>query len=186
MSKWSQNGYPVLEQSQTFRWDLPLKGTTKRHLILKPGDAGFVLAHFALWYHERVESITSGVWDDWGWASRPVRGSSTIISNHASGTAMDLNAVKHPLGAVGTLKFWVARVKGQNGLRKEYAIQRINRFLNRKYNGVIRSGAFYQHRKDEMHYEINTGTLAVSRLAAKLRKSKRGKRLIKANPGYRF
>lgn len=177
----SQNGYPVLTQSETFRWDLPIREAAHRHLILKPGNAGFVLAHFALWYHERVESILPGVWDEWGWASRAIRGS-TVISNHASGTAMDLNAVKHPLGVRGTLRFWLRLRKG----RRELAEDRINRVLKRTYGNVIRGGLNYVSRPDEMHYEINADATRVGVLAARLRKTKRGQRIIRANPGYRW
>lgn len=173
----SQNGYRVLSQDETFVWKLPIDGA-ERHLILRPGNAGFVLAHFALWYHERVEKLNEGLWDEWGWAARTIRGSYEI-SNHASGTAIDLNATKHPLGVVGTLKFWLKR-----GSKQELAETRINRVLNTIYGNVIRGGLNYSGRKDEMHYEINADRLRVSIVARRLRKTKRGQRLMKANPGY--
>lgn len=175
----SQNGYPVLESHETFRWDLPLRDGAKRHLVLKPGDAGFVLACFAVWYHEKVEKINEGIWDEWGWASRPIRGSS-VISNHASGTAIDLNATKHPLGVRGTLKFWLSK-----GTRKELAEQRINRVLDGIYMNSVRGGYSYTTRVDAMHYEINKPFTVVSVVAARLRKTTRGQRVLKANPGYR-
>lgn len=178
MSSRSQNGWPVLDQSETFKWVLPIQGAP-RHLILRPGNAGFVLAHFALWYHERVQELNEGIWDEWGWAARAIRGSNTI-SNHASGTAIDLNATKHPLGAVGTLKFLLKR-----GTRQELAEVRINRVLRGIYENVIRGGLNYSGRKDEMHYEINVLPGLVRTVAARLRKTKRGKRLMKANPGYK-
>jgi HK97 family phage portal protein len=40
---------------------------------------------------------TSTTADDWGYAERPIRGS-TVVSNHASGTAIDLNATCWTLG----------------------------------------------------------------------------------------
>lgn len=174
----SQNGWTVLDQDETFKWVLPIKGAS-RHLILRPGNAGFVLAHFALWYHERVEKINEGIWDDWGWAARAIRGSNTI-SNHASGTAIDLNATKHPLGVVGTLRFLLKR-----GNRQELAEARIRKVLNGIYGNVIRGGLDYADRKDEMHYEINSDKYRVGVVAARLRNTKRGQRLMKANPRYK-
>lgn len=179
MSK-SQNGYEVLSADETFRWDLPLKDEPKRHLILKPGDAGFVLAVFALWYHERIEKINLGIWDEWGWAVRPIR-DSYVISNHASGTAIDLNAIKHPLGVRGTLRFFLTWQKS----KKELAEQRIRRALSEQFDDVIRAGLNYTGRPDEMHYEIVRAYPEVSALAKKLRKTSRGKRVMQANPGYR-
>lgn len=178
MSK-SQNGYPVLTQDQTFKWILPLRDEPKRHLVLKPGDVGFVLAYFAVWYHERVQKINQGIWDEWGWASRPIRGSS-VISNHASGTAIDLNATKHPLGVRGTLKFWLKK-----GTRQELAEQRIRRHLDKTFDNTIRAGLDYTGRADEMHYEADEPYSAFFQLAKKLRKTRRGKRILKANPEYR-
>ena len=137
------------------------------------------MAHFPLWYHERVESILPGTCDEWGWASRPIRGSE-VISNHASGTAIDLNAVKHPLGAIGTLRFWL-----KLGTRQELAETRIRRTLRGIYRNVIRGGLDYSSRKDEMHYEINADHVRVSLLATRLQKTKRGQRIMKANPGYK-
>lgn len=178
MSK-SQNGYPVLTWDETFKWDLPLRNGPKRHVVLKPGDVGFVLAYFAVWYHERVDNINIGIWDEWGWASRPIRGDSDI-SNHASGTAIDLNATKHPLGVRGTLKFLVGR-----GSRVELAEERIRRVLNRKFDNTIRAGLNYTGRADEMHYEADEPYSSFFIVAKRLRKTRRGKRILKANPGYR-
>ncbi len=63
-----------------------------------------------------------------------------VLSNHSSGTAIDLNAPRHPLGTSGTFS----------------ATQRshIRSILN-SCNGVVRWGGDYSGRKDEMHFEIN-------------------------------
>src|SRR5690606_27057234 len=82
-----------------------------------------------------------GALDDWGYAERPIRGSS-VISNHASGTAIDLNATKHPLGASGTFT--------------STQVTRIREILAVTRNHV-RWGGDYTGRKDEMHFEINDG-----------------------------
>lgn len=159
----SQNGWPVIGSSaQCKKWVIPGTG---RHLILAPGAPGLVLAHFALWFHEKIEPLNTGEWDDWGWAYRPIRGSSTI-SNHASGTAADLNAVKHPMGRSNTFSAW-QRTKIKFRLRT-------------KYRGAIVWGAKWS-RPDDMHFELSSDQRRVSRVAADLRSTKRGRRLLAAN-----
>lgn len=98
--------------------------------------AGKLLAAFAAEFHEQVEPIDEGTLDDWGYCFRLVRGGTTL-SNHSSGTAIDLNASKHPLGKVGTF------TKEQSADIRE---------LCAKYG--LRWGGDYNGRKDEMHFEI--------------------------------
>jgi hypothetical protein len=65
------------------------------------------------------------------------RGSDKVLSNHSSGTAVDLNALKHPLGKSNTF------TKDQTN-----TIQ----LLLVKYG--LSWGGNYKRRKDEMHFEI--------------------------------
>ena len=59
-------------------------------VALRKGDVSVVLLWCANRWHETVEPL---VWPGvWGYAERLVRGSTTTISDHASGTAIDLNA----------------------------------------------------------------------------------------------
>lgn len=99
--------------------------------------AGVILAAFAAEFHEKIEPIDKGQLDDWGYAYRPVRGQTTGLSNHASGTAIDLNATKHPLGKENT--FTGVQVIRLRELVKKYG---------------LRWGGSYKSRKDEMHFEI--------------------------------
>lgn len=171
----SENGWLVITDagnSRLRKWKIP---GTDRHLILRDGSAGFLLAHYALWYHRHIERLDVGEWDEWGWAVRPVRGKVSGYSNHASGTAMDLNATKHPLGKGGTLLF---KIKGVA------ALARIKTRLL-LYRGCIRSGAFYSGRKDEMHYEIDAPMWEVEEVARRLLGSPLGIEILKANPGAR-
>lgn len=160
----SQNGWSVIAPNETYKWVIP---GTDRHLILRKGAAGFVLAHLALWYHESVEPLNTGVWDDWGYAVRPVRGF-TVISNHASGTAMDLNAVKHGMGVKNTFT-----LKQKVKVRARLVWMR----------GVVRWGEDYHTRVDGMHFEINRGYSPTHALAKRLAKTPRGKRVLAANKG---
>ena len=170
----SQNGWPALTGRQSGplprlrRWLIPGTG---RHLILRDGSAGFVLAHFALWWHERVERLDTGVWDEWGWAPRPIRGSTTV-SNHSSGTAMDLNATQHPLGRPVHATF-TAREASRIRRRVAWA----------RYGGVLRWGGDYRARPDGMHVELVRPLASVERVGRRLAKTSRGRRLLAANPG---
>lgn len=104
---------------------------------IRGGDAGIVLRHVAEQYHRRVEPLVKG-WC-WGHAYRAVRGSAST-SNHASGTAIDCNAPRHPLGRRGTFN------DGQVAAIRE---------ILRECSGVVRWGGDYAGRPDEMHFELN-------------------------------
>lgn len=168
----SQNGWPALAygSSTLHTWVIPAKNGAVR-LTLRNGSAGFLLVHFLLWFSEVIEDLTgSHPADDWGFAPRPIRGSTTTLSNHASGTAADANATEHPLGVRGTLsvlekaKIW-ARLK--------------------LYRGTLRHGAFYSGRVDEMHVEINAPLSVCEKVAQRLIDTPRGRRILEANPGQR-
>lgn len=98
---------------------------------------GPILAAFAAEFHKTVEPIDEGTLDDWGYAYRPVRGQTTGLSNHASGTAIDINATKHPLGKEHTFT-----------APQEVILQA----LVKKYG--LRWGGNYKTRKDDMHFEV--------------------------------
>jgi hypothetical protein len=109
-----------------------------------------LLVGFAAEFHELIEPIDEGTLDDWGYAYRDVRGSTTSLSNHSSGTAIDLNATQHPLGKVGT--FPIEKVPMIRALAKKY--------------GLLWGGD-YRNRKDEMHFEV---TLTPAKAAALIKK----------------
>jgi hypothetical protein len=98
-----------------------------------------------------VEPIDGGTLDDWGYCFRNVRGTTDKLSNHASGTAIDLNATKHPLGHAGT--FTVMQTVLIQALCKKYG---------------IKWGGDYKGRKDEMHFEIDLTPEKASALIIKL------------------
>ena len=144
----SQNGWTAYDRTLIERWEVP--GGV---LPLRKGAAGTVLVWLATQFHHRVEPL---VWPGcWGYAERTIVGS-TVVSNHASGTAMDLNAPAHPLGAAGT--FSAAQVAELRRLLAECG-------------GVIRWGGDYGVRKDEMHFEIIEGPAAVEAVALRLEHS---------------
>lgn len=166
----SQNGWPALSTSSSklHLWQVP---GTDRTFRLRNGSAGFILCHFILWYHETIQrlNLKGDVWDEWAWAYRPVRGSTSDLSNHSSATAVDLNATRYPLGTL---------------LMKHWRLVKI-RIRLRLYRGCIRWGGDYEGRKDQMHFEINRPIARCERVARRLMKTKRGKRILAANPGQR-
>ena len=110
-----------------------------------------LLVTFAAEFHQHIEPIDEGGLDDWGYCFRQVRGSTDKLSNHASGTAIDLNATKHPLGAAGT--FTPMQTVLIQALSKKYG---------------LRWGGDYKNRKDEMHFEIDLTPEKASALIIKL------------------
>jgi hypothetical protein len=167
----SQNGWPVIESTTATtgprlrKWIIPGTG---RHLYARDGSAGFLLALFALWFHEVIERLDGGIWDEWGWAFRPIRGG-LETSNHASGTAVDLNATQHPLGARGTFR----RLRDAARIRLRLAFMR----------DVIRWGGDFTGRADEMHFEIDRPLARCENVAQRLTGTPRGRRILAANPG---
>lgn len=151
----SQNGWSANDRSviETYVVGNGIK------VALREGDAGFVLQHFANWFDANIRDIdlnyNNGDLDDWGYAERPIRGGSDL-SNHASGTAIDINATQWPLGSAPSKYLTAAEVAKVRAQLKFY-------------DGVIRWGGDYTGRKDPMHFEINSDAASVARVAAKIR-----------------
>lgn len=142
----SANGWPASADPEDI--DIVRKAVPGTDLKLKCAKAvAPLLIAFAADFHKQVEPIDKGTLDDWGYAYRKVRGSNSVVSNHSSGTAIDLNATKHPLGAVDTFT-----------TEQAATIRR----LCRKYG--LKWGGDYRYRKDEMHYEIALNPVQVETL----------------------
>jgi hypothetical protein len=130
----SQNSYPANNKSLIHSVTVP--GGT---IAVRKGPAGDLLIWFATQFHQHVEALE---WPgNWGYAERPIRGSSTVLSNHASGTAIDLNAPQHPLGSNPTSNFTTEQIS-------------TIRLLLGRMRGAIRWGGDYSGRKDPMHFEV--------------------------------
>ncbi|MCL1871823.1 MAG: M15 family metallopeptidase [Promicromonosporaceae bacterium] len=141
----SQNGWPVLTTAPAGR----LAWITGRVL---PGPVAAVFDYLARRIDAEVEHIDPAT--SWGWNDRNIRGSSTTRSNHASGTAVDFNAPRHPRGARGT--FTPAQAA-------------TIRAIVRSLDGVVRWGGDYTVGPvDEMHYELVGTPAQVAALAARL------------------
>ena len=132
----SHNGWPASQDRKAIGITSHIVPGTKIKLACAEAVAP-LLVNFAAEFDAKVEKIDKGTPDDWGYAFRTIRGSDVHVSNHASGTAIDLNATKHPLGKRGT--FTKAQEKTIRELCKKYG---------------LRWGGDYQVRADEMHFEV--------------------------------
>lgn len=148
----SQNGYlasPAREHIHT----VTVPGTNTR-LPVREGAAGDLLIWFAARWHREVEPLHDG-WS-WGWAYRPIRGGGAL-SNHSSGTAIDLNAPAHGLGTPARASFSAAQ------------IATIHRILV-DAQGCLRWGGDYSGRTDPMHTEVVKPEAECARVLAILTK----------------
>lgn len=138
MTVWSQNGLSANDPSLIQSVIIP--GTDVRVAVRK-GPVGDLLLYAAARWHVEVEPLRApdGVLDCWGYAARNVRGSNDI-SNHASGSALDLRARAHPLGTDPADNFTPAQI---SAIRKIVA----------DCSGCLRWGGDYFGRKDGMHIE---------------------------------
>jgi len=145
----SYNGWPASkEQAEIGIKAYKVEGTNLRLRCAE--KVAPLLINFAQEFNELIEPLEGGALDDWGYCYRDVRGVPGKLSNHSSGTAIDLNASKHPLGKVGT--FEASKVPMIRALAKKY--------------GLTWGGDWT--RKDEMHFEINLDAAKTAALITKL------------------
>jgi peptidoglycan hydrolase-like protein with peptidoglycan-binding domain len=151
----SQNGWRANDRSVWASRQVP--GTT-RYLTVHIGPAGDVLLEVAGLFDALVEDIDAafGTLDDWGGAERVIRGGYEL-SNHASATAIDLNALRHALGVPASRSFTATQIA---------TIHRILALTVVDGKQVVRWGGDYDNpshggvagsRPDSMHFEINDG-----------------------------
>ena len=146
----SYNGWPASkDQAEIGIKSYPVPGTAIKLRCAE--KVAPLLVGFAAEFHNLIEPLDVGANDDWGFNFRMVRGTTDKLSNHASGTAVDLNATKHPLGQVGT--FEPAKVPMLRALAHKYGLT---------------WGGDYKGRKDEMHFEISINAVKVAALITQL------------------
>ena len=150
MSLFSSNGWPASNDRNEIGIKSYAVPGCKTKLACAEGAAPLLIG-FAAEFHKLIEPIDEGTLDDWGYAFRMVRGTTDKLSNHSSGTAIDLNAPKHPLGKIGT--FPPEKVP-------------MIRALSAKYG--LKWGGDYVNRKDEMHWEVNLSPAKAASLIVKL------------------
>lgn len=129
---------------------------------VRAGDVHTVLQYVAEQMHARVEPVVRDDWhqaDDWGYSYRPNVNNPRALSCHASGTAIDYNATRHPNGRRGTYAV------GQ--------VAEIQRILA-EINGAVRWGGNFTGTRDEMHFEVVANAPALARVAERLRQPRHG------------
>lgn len=148
----SQNGWPVVDKAACDLGPL-IPGIVVPNGVLA-GDVAVVFRWLADRYDDVVEHLVPGTC--WGWFVKTIEGGDSI-SNHASATAIDLNADQHPMGQAAAKSFSAGQIMECRAIVKAAG-------------GVLRWGGDYSGRPDSMHWEINASAAAVKALAAKLRK----------------
>jgi hypothetical protein len=145
----SYNGWPASKEVESIRIkSYAIKGS---HVKLRCAYfAAPLLVAFAEQFNELIEPIDAGN-DDWGYCYREVRQVPGKLSNHASGSAIDLNSSKHILGNAGT--FPAEKVPMIQALAKKYGLA---------------WGGDYHNRKDEMHFELALDPVKAAKLIEKL------------------
>ncbi|GIG37807.1 M15 family metallopeptidase [Cellulomonas pakistanensis] len=145
----SLNCWPAFEDGSDPRLEISPWVTGR----LLGGDVRTVLEHVAARFDAEVEPVDPAT--SWGWGYRNVRGEvgDDELSNHSSGTAIDLNATEHPLGARDTFT--------------DEQVAAIREILAEVAPVVAWGGDFA--RGDEMHFEIVGDPAAVAEVAARLR-----------------
>ena len=150
----SQNNWPASKIRSEIGIESFLVPGTKIKLACAKSVAP-LLVGFAAEFHELIEPIDEGNLDDWGYCFRMVRSSPDKLSNHSSGTAIDLNATKHRLGRIGT--FPSEKIPMLRALVKKYSLT---------------WGGDYRVRVDEMQFEVAIPPSKVEAAIAKIGASK--------------
>ena len=120
---------------------------------VRDGDHFVVLNYIAERWNAEVETIRKD-WS-WGYANRAVRGAS-VVSEHATGTAVDFNAPLHPLGRKNTFSS-----------AKQAKIRQIMEDVSH----AARWGGEWS-RPDDMHVELIGGNALIGRVADQIRAGK--------------
>ena len=144
----SDNGWQVSADKDSIEVKNYMVEGTTIHFAVAKGAAPLLLA-FAKWYNEHIEPIAGKTYDDWGFAYRAVRGQTEGFSNHASGSAIDINSAKYPLSK-----------KVMKPEKAKLIRQECDR-LGLKWGGDFT-------RIDEMHYEVALNPAQAALLIDKL------------------
>lgn len=141
--------------------DLPLRPLVVAGEAFVPGildndDVYTILQFVAQQMHERVEPIYREGWhemDDWGYSYRETTNDDSL-SCHASGTAIDYNATRHPYNVAVTANFTMAQVATIHDIIDDLPIV---------------WGGDYRYSVDAMHFEIMGSRDAVAAAADRIR-----------------
>jgi hypothetical protein len=149
----SQNGWPASPKESDIDAHNYMIPGTGQHLKLASRGAPLLLAVAEL-FNREIEPVNAPgtPFDDWAYHYAPIPGQS-VLSNHASGTAIDLNASKHIQGKRGT--YPAAKIP---------RIRQICAAFGCRWGGDYKFGVV-----DEMHIELNISPAAADALILKLK-----------------
>lgn len=157
----SQNGWPAKENTNSFtRFTAGGVGFWAAN-----PDVATVFTEFIEQFVKRIEPILGSPLDDWSYANRLVRGSTKVVSNHGSATAIDLNALQHPRGVHNT--FTAAERRIMHEIK--------NSITDDRNEPVLRLGLDYDNTVDDMHVEVNVNATRVAQAARKIREKNKAK-----------
>lgn len=151
----SQNGWRVIPNTAAGRAKLAVVIDGKGHDVrVLAGDVETIARWHIQEYARRVETINP----DWCWGhnDRFIGTSKTVKSNHASGTAWDLNAPLNPDGVP------TSRVMTPRQIRECHE-------LEAESGGVLRWGGDWERDPDAMHWEIQGTPVQAAVFARKIR-----------------
>jgi hypothetical protein len=133
----------------------PVKGCRLR--VADNQNVVDVFTYLVQQFHKRVDDVTKPhPADDWGFAFRQNRNANNL-SNHSSGTAIDLDATEHPNGVKTSRTFTPAQIAEVHEILREL-------------DGVVRWGGDYTNTVDAMHFEINVAPGKLQEIGKLLRK----------------
>ena len=121
----------------------------------------YVFRYFAEQYAERVEPLKDP--GCWGFFYKPNANNPNVLSNHASATALDFNAPRHPNGVA---------------IAKTFSNQQISEIhqILAECHGALRWGGDYTHTVDAMHVEINVSPAVLATKVAQMKKDQKKRR----------
>lgn len=137
----SLNGWPVPPKKlKTFK----VPGADRK--LTLDQDAGRVLVALAADYHSTVRAIDKGRVDEGGYNNRDANGAPGKKSNHASGSAIDLNWSEEGGQGSNWGKKFFSDVKNMTKVS----------VIKKRYGSVVQWGGDWRA-KDYMHWEIKPG-----------------------------
>ena len=164
----SYNGWPASPSLKT-RVIEPVVGVKLR--IADNQNLADVFTYLVQQFHKRVDDVTKPhPADDWGFAFRPNVNDPNSLSNHASGTAIDLDATEHPNGVATSRTFTPGQIAEVHEILEEL-------------EGTIRWGGDYTNTPDAMHFEVLRGPGSLRKVAKKIRKIQNPPKINKETRG---
>ena len=145
MTQTSINGWPASPDQKLIKVkSFPIDGSVRKVRVCE--DAAPILLWVAARFHKTVTSLDPDPLAVWGYNYRPALQGNGKLSDHASGTAVDLRSDKFP---VGTDKMT---------LLQKLAVRRILKACDKL---IIWGGDYKSAKsKDQMHFAIAPGVTA--------------------------